>query len=42
MHIPKHTSHTTLLSFHKKQMTKSEYKMKVKIIEYHHHFDYTL
>ena len=36
MHIPKHTSHTTLLSFHRKWMTKSEYKilMKVKIIEY--------
>jgi hypothetical protein len=43
MHIPKHTSHTTLLSFHRKRMTKSEYKilMKIKMIEYHHHFYYS-
>ena len=32
-----HTSHTTLLSFHRKQMTKSEYKMKAEIIDYHYH-----
>ena len=36
----KYIAHTTLLSFHRKRMTKSEYKvlMKIEMIENYRHF----